>query len=67
MSQYLEPFVQIKFEILFGGASYETTSPASTFAMSDGLADGTAGGEEEEIDVRVYLTDNAEVDIKMQV
>lgn len=35
--------------------------------MGDGLANGSSGGEKEEVDVGIHLADNAEVDVEMQI
>lgn len=67
MSNDFQPFVEIEFEVLFSCAAEETAAPAATTAMGDGLTDGAAGGEEEEIDVWVYLGYDGEVDVEVEV
>lgn len=62
-----KPLCQVELEVLLGGRAKETAPPAAAFAMGDGLADGAAGREEEEVDVRVYLGNDAEVDIEMEI
>lgn len=67
MPHDLEPFVQIELEVLLGGGTEEAAAPAATATVGDGLADGAPGGEEEEVDVWVYLGDDAEVDVEVEV
>lgn len=55
MAQYSKPFVQVEFDVLFDGGAEESAAPAAAFAMCDGSTDRSAGTEEEEVDVGIYL------------
>lgn len=67
MSQDFHPLVQIEFQILLCRGTQKSTAPSASASMGDGLANGPTGREEEEVDVRVHLTDDAEVDVEMQI
>ncbi len=67
MSEDLQPLVEIEFEVLLCGAPNESTTPATAATMSYWLADRTTRCKEEEIDVGIYLGDNAKVDVEVEV
>lgn len=67
MPEDFEPFVQVQLEVLLCRAPDESAAPPAAASMCYGLADGTPRGEEEEVDVWVYLGDDAEVDVEVEV
>jgi len=52
-----EPFCKIELQVKFEGRAEEAAAPAAAAAVGYGSADCAARGEEEEVDVRVYLAD----------
>ena len=67
MSKDLEPFVQVELEILLDGTANESAPPAAASSMGDGASDGATRAEEEDVDVRVYLGDDGEADVEVEV
>ena len=67
MPQHLEPFVQVEFKVLFRSRAEEATAPAAAATVRYGTTDGAARGEEEEVDMRIDLADDAEVDVEMSI
>lgn len=67
MSKDLEPFIQVELEILLRGRAQKSPSPPSPFSMCNGSANRAPRGEEEYVNVWVYLADNREADIEVEV
>ena len=67
MAEYFEPFVEIKLEILLQRRAQEASSPATPASVRHWSADRASRREEEKVDVRIHLADDAEVDVEMEV
>lgn len=67
MSDKLEPFVHIQFEIMLKRRQEVTTAPPSSLSMSDGMTNRASRREKEKVDVRVDLADNSKVDVEVSV
>lgn len=55
MPKHAQPFVEVEFDILFYGRAEEAATPTTALAMGDRPSHGSAGAEEEQIDVRIDL------------
>ena len=67
MAQHAKPLVHVKFDVLLDCRAKEPATPSSTFAVGDWAADRPARAEEEQVDMRVDLRNDGEVDIKVQI
>ena len=67
MSDDFQPFVKIKFEVLLCCRAEKTPSPAAATTVCYGLADRATGREEEEVDMWVYLRDDAKVYVEVEI
>ena len=67
MFEDLEPFVEVELEVCLRCRPEIAASPAAPLAMRDRAADGAAGREEEEVDVRIYLRDDAKLGVELGV
>ena len=67
MTEDFEPLVKVKLEVLLGRGAKKPAAPATASTMRYGTSDGTAGGEEEEVDMWVDLADDAEIDVEVSV
>lgn len=67
MLENFEPFIQVEFEVCFCGRSEVATSPAATFTVGYGATNRATGGEEKEVDVGIYLGDDAELSIELSI
>lgn len=67
MTEDLDEFLEIQLDVSFQCTSKVAPSPATASTMGHGSANAASGREEEEVNVRIHLADNAEVDVEMQV
>ena len=65
MSEHLQEFLQLKFEVGLGRASKISSSPAASAAMCDWPTDVTLGGVEKYVDMWIDLRDYGEGHTKM--